>query len=107
MGGENCLVKNCHSSQRCKHTLKVHTRMPETKSIWNSDVCAYAINCRLQRTLMLFVVKSAKLHLTACRNLTLNSSSSACTMLLLISCLGEINRYVEEFPRESKMLNEI
>lgn len=37
----------------------------------------------------------------------LESSSSACTMLLLISCLGETNRYVEEFPRESKMLNEI
>lgn len=60
---------NCHSSQRCKFTLKANARTPQTKSTWNSNECAYAKTTDCYRVLMLSVVSSnvysIKLHFTA------------------------------------------
>ena len=42
---KNVWMMSRHSSRRCKFTLKAHARMPQRKSTWNSEACAYANNC--------------------------------------------------------------
>ena len=45
------------------YMFKVHARTPQRKGIWNSGTNAYARN--QTKMLMLYVVNSIKLHLTA------------------------------------------
>ena len=64
-GWEITWMMRCQSKQRCKFKLKAHARVPQTKSTWNSDTCANTKTADYKRMLILFVVDSIKLNLTA------------------------------------------
>ena len=61
-GGEN---NELLPSRCCKFMLESHARMPQPKGTWKSDVCTCAKTVDYKRMLILFVVNSVKLHLTA------------------------------------------
>ena len=64
-GWEITWMMRCQSKQHCKFKLKAHARVPQTKSTWNSDTRANTKTADYKRMLILFVVDSIKLHLTA------------------------------------------
>ena len=63
--GKTAWTMSCYPSRCCKFMLESHARMPQPKGTWKSDVCTCAKTVDYKRMLMLLVVNSVKLHLTA------------------------------------------